>query len=408
MMRFAIFVAALIGLAFTAASPSVAQQSTSSAQPKYDRKAERDPGARPDPSTDEGGIWDISAREEERMARSGLIERDEALNAYIRELTCKLTPEHCNDLRVRIIDQPVWNAFMMPNGAMAIYTGLMLRMDSEAELGCVVGHEAGHFIQNHSLENFRTAKNRANLAMLLSIGAAAAGAPSATGDAISLVTIATLFSYNRQQESEADRIGFDRIARAGYDTRVCAGIWRKLLDEVGKSDVRAVRNRSRGSTGIFDSHPGAAERVKVLDQLALERPGPEGNEGAERYRAMVRPFLADWLRGDLRRRDYGSTLYFIDKRIAAGHDLGVYTYFRGEVFRLRRKEGDAALAREAFEMAATFPDAPAETWRELGYAYQQDKNAAKAREMFALYLQKTPEAEDRALIEADIKKLGTP
>jgi Zn-dependent protease with chaperone function len=375
------------------------------AQPKHDRAAERAPGARPDPKTDEGGLWDFSERQEKSIASSGLVLRGDPLNAYVSELACRLTPDYCKDIRVHIVDQPVWNAFMMPNGAMAVYTGLLLRMDSEAELGCVVGHEAGHFIQSHSLENFRTAKNRSNFAMLLSLGAAAAGAPPAAGDVISLVTIATLMSYNRGQEAEADRIGFDRIAAAGFDTRVCAGIWQKLLDEFQKSDFRRLRSRAEGDTRIFDSHPGPAERIEALTALAKQRPGPEGNDGAERYRAVIRPHLADWLRADLRRKDFGSTLFFLERRIAEGRDLGLYLYFKGEALRLRRKDGDLAAARAAYEAAAKQPDAPAETWRELGEMYARDKNFAAARAAYETYLQRAPEADDRKLIEADMARL---
>jgi predicted Zn-dependent protease len=377
------------------------------AQPeRYDRTAERAPGLRPAPETDEGGLWDVGARAEAAIRRSGVVKNDAALNTYVRDIACELTGAHCQDLRVYIIEQPVWNAFMMPNGTMAVYTGLMLRMDNEAELSCVVGHEAGHFIQNHSLENYRRSKNTATFALLASIGLGAAGAPGGSGDLVGVAAVLTLLSYNRAQETEADRIGFDKIAGAGYDLSACANVWRKLLTEFETSDQSSARRRANGDTSIFDTHPGAADRIKALDELAAARKSETAKLHDERYHAAIRPHLVDWLRADLRRKDFGSSLHFIDRRIAAGRDLGVYHFFKGEALRLRRKPEDKDAVKAAFSEAIKHADAPAEAWRELGYVALKDNANAEARTLLSAYLQKAPAAEDKLLIEGELKKLG--
>jgi beta-barrel assembly-enhancing protease len=323
-------VAVLAALVLAWASPAAPAAAQS-----YDRAAARPPGAKPDPKTDEGGLWDVAARMEQQIKSAGVTEKDPALNAYVRDLACRLVAAYCGDLRVYVIDQPVWNAFMAPNGASAVYTGLMLRMDNEAQFACVVGHEAGHFIQNHSLESFRTVKNRANWAMVAQLGAAVAGAPPVAGDAISMGFFASIMSYNRANESEADRIGFERIAASGLATAACADVWRNLLAEFEASDDRVLRRRADGETRFLDSHPGAGERLKVLEALAKTQPGGATQE--ERYRAVVRPFLPAWLRADLRRKDFGGSLQFLNRRIAQGRDLGVYLFFQGEAYRLRAR-----------------------------------------------------------------------
>lgn len=394
--------AALAVVVMGFANPVAAQPASA---PNTNRTLDRVPGVRPSPTSDEGGLWDIGERLEQDLKRSGVVLRDPALNAYVREMTCKLTGPHCQDLRVYLIEQPVWNAFMVPNGTMAVYSGLMLRMDNEAELACVIGHEAGHFIQNHSLENFRRTKSTANWAMALGMLASAAGAPSGTGDLISVAAIASLLSYNRAQESEADRIGFDKIAAAGYDLRACAGVWRKLLAEFEASDQRRVRERADGDTGLFDSHPGAGDRVAALDAMATSRLNQGGSLAQERYRAALRPHLIDWLRDDVRRKDYGSTLHFIERRIGDGLDLGVYHYFKGEALRRRNKDGDRAAAKAAFTAAITFADAPAEAYRELGFLHLAAQARGESAAMLRAYLEKAPTAEDRLLIESDLKKL---
>jgi beta-barrel assembly-enhancing protease len=397
--RSGLVAAALAALVLVCAPPAALAQT-------YDRAAPRPPGAKPDPKTDEGGLWDFAAREEEQIKAAGFTEKDPALNAYVRDVVCRIVAEYCSELRVYIIERSDWNAFMAPNGLSGFFTGLMLRMDNEAQFACVLGHEAGHFIQNHGVERFRAQKSRANWAMLAQIGAAVAGAPAATGDVIALGYVASLMNYSRENESEADRIGFDRIAAAGLDTRACAENWRNLLAEFEASDVRALRRRADGRTGFLDSHPGAAERIKVLEELAKAQPGGATQE--ERYRAAVRPFLPAWLRADLRRKDFGGSLQFLNRRIAQGRDLGVYLFFQGEAYRLRRKDGDLKLARAAYEKAIIETDAPADAWRELGYLKSRDGDKAGARADLTTYLAKMPNASDRLLVESDLKSLGTP
>jgi predicted Zn-dependent protease len=399
MISFRSFVVVL-GLVLLGSGPAATAQA-----PNTSRSVERTPGARPTATSEEGGLWDVAARLEQDLKRSGVILRDPALNAYVRDMTCNLTGPHCQDLRVYLIEQPVWNAFMTPNGTMAVYSGLMLRMDNEAELACVVGHEAGHFIQNHSLENFRRTKSTANWAMALGMLAGAAGAPSGSGELISVAAIASILSYNRAQESEADRIGFNKIAAGGYDLGACAGVWRKLLAEFEASDQRRVRERATGQSGMFDSHPGAIDRIAALDALAKAGPAQNGSLNQQRYRAAIRPHLKNWLAADVRRKDYGSSLHFIERRIGEGQDLGTYHFFKGEALRRRNKDGDRALAKAAFAAAINFADAPAEAYRELGFLHLRDQAPKESAAMLRAYLEKAPEAEDRLLIEGDLRKL---
>jgi predicted Zn-dependent protease len=373
-------------------------------QAPIDRAAPRQAGVRPAPSTLEGGLWALSDRMEKQIQTSGQVLKDKALEAYVSDLACRLAGAHCTDLRVYILDAPVWNAFMAPNGTMAVYSGLMLRMDDEAELACVIGHESGHFIQNHSLENFMAVKNRSNIAMALGIGAAAAGAPSSAQQVVQLATMASLMRYSRQHEAEADTIGVTKVQGSGLDPRACARVWRNLLAEFEASDQRALRRRASGETGLLDSHPGASVRADALEAAAKSAPD-DLDLGRARYRAAIRPHLLDWLRADLRQKDFGAALHFLERRLAEGEDVGVYEFMRGEAYRLRRKEGDLARAAEAYGRAIQAPDAPAEAWREIGYIALRDNDKLRARTMLETYLQRAPNAGDRALVNADIAKL---
>ncbi|HVE54757.1 MAG TPA: M48 family metalloprotease, partial [Ramlibacter sp.] len=101
---------------------------------------------RPALDTDEGGLWALMDREETRLRRSPLVVRDEALTKYLRDLVCSLGGEHCTDVRVHVVRTAQFNASMAPNGSMQVWSGLLLRVDNEAQLAAVLGHELGHYL----------------------------------------------------------------------------------------------------------------------------------------------------------------------------------------------------------------------------------------------------------------------
>lgn len=371
---------------------------------------------RPDVATDEGGLWGLSERAELQARASGQLEADAALNAYVRGIACRVAADYCGDVRLYVMNRPFFNASMAPNGYMEVWSGLMLRAEDEAQLAFVLGHEIGHFSQRHSLEALRTTRARATGAMIAGIVISVAGAaasvnsPNSAGsisdvtrvavDAVYLGTIASLFGFSRENESEADMIGFDHTVAMGYDANAGKALWNNLVAETRSSDNPDVRRRETRAS-IFSTHPLSADRIEALTERA-EAHGGSGETQRARYRAAIRPFLDPWLRAELRRRDFGQTLHLLDRLAAQGEDLGVIEYYRGETNRLRRGEGDRERALTHYSLAIAQPDAPAAAWRELGEYAARDGRIADALALFTTYLERAPNAEDRALVEARI------
>ena len=365
--------------------------------------AQRALGVRPDPKTDEGGLWSISDKAEIAAKQSAELDAEPVLNAYIRGVVCKVAAQYCGEIRLYVLDRPYFNAQMAPNGYMEVWSGMLLRADNEAQLAFVLGHESGHYTQNHSLLAWRTAKSRSNAAAWIGIVSAAAGVPI-LGDLALLGTEASLFGFSREQEGEADQIGATRAVAAGYDARAGAEIWRYLTAETEHSDFEKVKKDfARGS--VFATHPVTSERIEALDKFAADHPEPGKVEDAA-YRAAIRPHLGAWLKDDLRRKDFGESLFLIDHLMKRGEDLGVLNFYTGEAYRLRRKDGDLTLARNAYAKAAAYPDAPAAVWRELGDIYARDGDKAKAAHALETYLANAIEPEDKLLIEAQLKSYG--
>jgi predicted Zn-dependent protease len=378
-------------------------------------------GLRPQPDSPEAGLWDTFDKVEQQAKLSADLNADPVLNAYVHEVACKVAAEYCQELRIYVMDRPFMNAAMASNGYSEVWSGLLLRVADEAELAFVLGHEASHFTENHSIERHEAIKTRANVAMAFSAGIAAValvGAAhtvhsqgvsdiyDAAGSLVDLVyftAAASLFSFTREQETEADILGLRRAAAAGYDTRAAASSWRSVLSESKASDFKSVRNQE-ARLGILDSHPLSSIRADALDLEASKLP-VGGASGRERHRAAIRPFLGAWLKDDLRRKDYGQTLHVIDRLAATGEDLGVLNFYRGETYRLRRGEDDVELAKQAYEAAIAHSDAPVAAWRELGEARRRAGDRAGAAQAFNDYLEKAPDAEDAWLVRDTLNSL---
>ncbi|MBX3428082.1 MAG: M48 family metallopeptidase [Hyphomonadaceae bacterium] len=382
-----------------ATTPEVAAIEPQLAQPTVRPPPSR---ARPAIDSDEGGLWGMSDRAEIEARNSGQLERDPALNAYLYEVACRVADDVCGDIRLYVMNRPYFNASMAPNGYMEVWSGLLLRAEDEAQLAFVLGHEIEHYRQQHSLAMMRTVRARAGAAAVFSIIAAGAGV-GIVGDIVYLGTLASVFGFSRENESEADQIGYDHAVAAGYDPHAGHTLWSNLVAETQVSDNPDTRRRETRAS-IFRTHPLSADRVEALEERAANASGGETNR--ERYRAAIRPFLDPWLRADLRRRDYGQTAALLDRLAAHGEDLGVVEYYRGEINRLRRGDGDRERAFQHYTTAITYPDAPAAAWRELGDFAARDGRNAEAVTLLTTYLERAPDAGDRAFVEARIGQLG--
>ncbi|MDB5897197.1 MAG: hypothetical protein JWP41_799, partial [Ramlibacter sp.] len=207
-----------LGWSALAALPALAQDlSGAKVPPRF---------TRPAVDTDEGGLWGMMDREETRIKRSPLTIHDKELQAYLQDLVCRLGGDHCSDVRVYPVRMPLFNAMMAPNGMMIVWSGLMLRAENEAQLVAVLGHEMGHYLERHQLQQLRAAKDHAVLATLV-------GLVGGVGNVIGQIGLtASLFAFSREHESSADRMGMRLMQQAGYDGREAAAVWDNLLTEI--------------------------------------------------------------------------------------------------------------------------------------------------------------------------------
>lgn len=360
------------------------------------------PGYRPAAHTDEGGLWMHMDLMEKDLASSGLLVRDPALNAYVKGVVCRVAGPRCADLRVYILRVPHFNASMAPNGTMQIWTGLLLRAANEAQLAYVISHEMGHYLRRHSLQMWRDTRQKSTLFAffdLLSI--ALGGIPGYAHDLAQLSVIGSTLKFSRDSEREADVLGLELSTAAGYEPREASRLWQDLLKESEADDADEPWE-------FFSTHPHTKERIENLGRLAEGSAVPANAAGrdGEHYAKAIAPWRAMLLRDELQQRRFGRTQVLLERLIASGLGLGELYYYQGEMYRLRHKDGDQEKAKQSYQQALGYADAPAETHRALGILYMRSGDERQARTAFERYLRLKPGAEDAAMIQAYLKQLG--
>jgi len=177
---------------------------------------------------------------------------------------------------VQVIDDPKEvNAWCMAGGRMALYTGLLQKIDpTDDELAQVMGHEISHALANHTAE-------RMSVAMASQLGALAVGiaSDSAAGMAAAQGTamVALTLPNSRTSETEADRIGIELAAKAGYDPRAAATLWQKM-GKVGGS----------GPPRFLSTHPAPDNRQATLAALEAQMMPYYQQPGARPMYQLVR------------------------------------------------------------------------------------------------------------------------
>ena len=195
-------------------------------------------------------------------ARSkGKLNNNAALNARIKRITDRLVEQAGNmypesrkwQWSIAVIDEPKINAWTMPGGKMAIYTGIIEKLAlTDDEIAQIMGHEISHALLGHGRERMSRAMATQSGLQLGSILA---------GRDLTVLTPAANVALNlpnsRSAESEADRYGVELAARAGYDPRASISLWEKM---------------GRASSGnqppqFLSTHPAPGNRIQALQAL---------------------------------------------------------------------------------------------------------------------------------------------
>lgn len=222
-----------------------------------------------------------------RQAEGGDLEIDRELSAYVNQVGQRIAevsdrPELPYEFVV--VNNSVPNAWALPGGKIGINRGLLLEMDSEAELAAVLAHEIVHAAARHSAQRIERGMFTQIGVAAIAIGTQDSRNAGLIGGVANIGAILLTQRYGREAELEADRYGMLYMHRAGYDPRAAIALQETF--------VRLAEGRQANwLEGLFASHPPSRERVEANRAYAAEL-GHEGLDmGRDRYHARTA-----WLR----------------------------------------------------------------------------------------------------------------
>lgn len=200
----------------------------------------------------------------QEVTASGVISRNKAWAAMVDKVGRDIAAVAARpdfQWEFKLIAEPTINAFCLPGGKVAFYEGIMPVCATEAGVAVVMGHEIGHAIARHGGERMSQgmiAEQGTSVVAAILGGDDPAKQQMAAAALGAGVKYGAILPFSRKQESEADEIGLNLMAKAGYDPREAAKFWQRMIDATG-GDRPAE---------WLSTHPDPANRIKRLNELA--------------------------------------------------------------------------------------------------------------------------------------------
>ncbi|MGH7355788.1 MAG: tetratricopeptide repeat protein [Candidatus Rokuibacteriota bacterium] len=389
------------------------------------------------PEADERALWAKAEKEEETLLKRVKAYDDPMLEEYLGRIGDRLTPETVRQsggvgFRFAVLRDPTLNAFAMPNGRIYVHTGLLARVENEAQLSAVLGHEMTHTINRHALSFQRDIQNKQILYTVLGIAASigiavAAGSRAQSGDYIGaavlsqtanavlglglqLATIAAINGYSRDLERDADAGGMEKMVAAGYDVREAPRVFEILQKE--------AKDGGSLETFFFGNHPKLQERIDNANELL--RTTHAGvlktqtlTRDTEDFQLRMRTVVRDNAYEELRAGRFAFAQAQLDRVLRITPKDPIAHLYYGDLYRLQaqRARGVAdkdTLAWKAlgeYELAARLDPKLPDPYRQLGFLYYQQKDNTRAKEAFEKYLALKPDAPDAKRVKEYVVEL---
>lgn len=349
---------------------------------------------------DEIGAWREADEDERALANAPEVIRDEALNGYVRGVLCATVGrDRCAATRIYVLRVPVFNASMSPNGTMRVYSGLLLRVRNEAELGAILGHEFGHFELRHSLEHFKARRTGTDILSWAAVLASMApGYQTRAGyNDMRWSVYGQLYRYKRDQEREADLLSLGYLNVGMLRPQAAASVWRNVMAEAEASSRARGLSKPRYDLFAFSaSHPPDVERAATMAALA-DPQGDGRDDGADRYAKALAPWLPTFLDDQIKLNDFGASDYLIAMLAEPGWTPRLWLAL-GDLYRTRGNPRDLVNAAEFYANAIAADATLADAYRGLGLSLLKTGRPSEGRTALRRYLHLKPDAPDAGMI----------
>ena len=387
------------------------------------------------------------------MEQKGWVYHDTETDTYLQKLGSSLipvqTPENVT-WHFRVVRDLEVNAFALPNGSIYVNSGLLSRMENEAQVAGVLAHEVTHVVNRHTYLEYRSSRKKMVAIDIMVAAASAAyyagvnpGIVNAMGNLLPMIVASTIFGYSRELEHEADVYAVDALQLQGYDLREFSRgfellrrgpevdlskepvFWAshpKLTErvayvasmaaqlqpnattlQVGEAPYRAAtRNVIRHHAGLAIMLGRPRTAVAIARRLIGEEPGNADYLAllGDAYRALGARTpvpddqeLTDHAKDETRKRMRKLTLVEYDKALLA------------DPHGSERWEANVARSEETYRKALAIDPGNANSHRGLGFLYERKEQRADAAEEFKKYLELAPAAKDARQIKLHLESL---
>jgi predicted Zn-dependent protease len=440
--------------------PAILQSQEQAQQSPQDKKQkDKKPDAKPafQFTKIENELLERVRQFEKKIEDDGLVFSDPEVNEYVNFVGKAMVPDEAPPenvvWRFKVLRDPEANAFALPNGSIYVNTGLLSRLDNEAQLASVLGHEVTHVLERHSYRENRSARKKmvaihvfTAIASVADAAGGIAGAVTAiVSSMIPMILVGTIFGYSRELERDADVRAVQAMVDADYSAEEMPNAFRALKNQY-EVDL------STGEPPVFySSHPRLNERIAYITELvnATRPKTPHPMVEAERYSARTEKAVRHNIGLEIQVGQM-RTAVALAKRLVKNNPNSAENHFLlGEAYRalgprtekpteqeqtpdaknktrklmgkstMREYEkalldapgGAAALAEssrqaeEAYRKAMELDPAYAKTYRGLGFLYERAGQGPQAMEAFRKYLELAPNALDRGQITRRVEAL---
>ena len=210
----------------------------------------------------EGQITQMGLQEWSNIRQQVPASRSRAEQERLTRVTTRLlraAGENPSDWQWQVFQDPQPNAFALPGNRIGVFSGMMQIASTDAQLATVVAHEIGHLQANHGSERVQQqAASQLGLSLIdAALGAGDIAGREMIGSALGMgVQYGVLLPYSRNNELEADRLGIELMAAAGYNPNAALNFWKKMSQVSGGQGPE-----------FLQTHPAAGNRVAQIEQI---------------------------------------------------------------------------------------------------------------------------------------------
>ena len=282
---------------------------------------------------------------DQEMERKGMLLEMPGLGNYVQRVGQALVPQQTHGIvhfKFHILRSPVVNAFALPNGSIYLSVGLLARLENEAELAQVLGHEIAHVVLRHKLKDYEVNRSSivaAHIADIFLFGTSIAYLPY----------LASIASYSREQEEEADASGLRAIIAQGYNADEALHVFDRI-QEVKKGE---------GLDGSwYSSHPSNYQRVAALREMVRTSAIVPGKPklGNISYRAFVEQIAIENIQLKLHARKYELALDAVSRSLSGNPGAAQFYFYKGEAYRHMADDPKGAARENAWIYGKSFDE----------------------------------------------------